>query len=121
MISVCRDKDYLITVGKLLLGKNIEDIISSQRCGIHKCRIIWYVIDLNSRFHDELIFLCQFIYSSNVYLLIYFEIWGPKIPRSQKEMSLPLLNLTSFAEKKIYIIIKFVRRLRTSLVGYFTK
>lgn len=41
---------------------------------------------------------------------------------SQKELSLPSLNLTYFREKKIdKNIIKFMKKIKASLVGYVTK
>lgn len=41
---------------------------------------------------------------------------------SQKELSLPSLNLTYFCEKKIdKNIIKFMKKIKASLVGYVTK
>lgn len=41
---------------------------------------------------------------------------------SQKELSLPSLNLTYFREKKIdKNIIKFMKKIKASLAGYVTK
>lgn len=41
---------------------------------------------------------------------------------SQKELSLPSLNLTYFREKKIdKNIIKFMKKIKARLVGYVTK